>query len=63
MLVIVSASPFKLTCVVYGYTVVGKGTTLGLWKEVSREAQVYHTVRPATSKRCASVNILVQLCF
>lgn len=34
-------APFKLTCVVYGYTVIGKGTTSGLWKEVSREAEVY----------------------
>ncbi|PYH96496.1 hypothetical protein BO71DRAFT_439458 [Aspergillus ellipticus CBS 707.79] len=34
--------PFKLTCSPYGYTVVGKGTTVGLWDEVSREAEVYH---------------------
>jgi hypothetical protein len=34
-------APFKLTCVVYGYTVIGKGSTSGLWKEVSREAEVY----------------------
>ncbi|KAJ5111821.1 hypothetical protein NUU61_001451 [Penicillium alfredii] len=26
-------APFKLTCVVYGYTVIGKGTTSGLWKK------------------------------
>ncbi|CAG8106649.1 unnamed protein product [Penicillium salamii] len=38
-------APFKLTCAVYGYTVVGKGTTSGLWKEVSREAQVYQILR------------------
>ncbi|KAJ5152424.1 hypothetical protein N7492_009704 [Penicillium capsulatum] len=38
-------APFKLTCVVYGYTVIGKGTTSGLWKEVSREAQVYQILR------------------
>ncbi|KAJ5742659.1 uncharacterized protein N7511_011230 [Penicillium nucicola] len=31
----------------YGYTVVGKGTTSGLWKEVSREAQVYRVLRKA----------------
>ncbi|KAJ5385589.1 hypothetical protein N7517_003500 [Penicillium concentricum] len=37
--------PFKLTHAVYGYTVVGKGTTKGLWKEVSREAQIYHILR------------------
>ncbi|KAJ5788385.1 hypothetical protein N7457_003375 [Penicillium paradoxum] len=40
-------APFKLTCLVYGYTVVGKGTTSGLWKEVSREAQVYQILRKA----------------
>ncbi|CAG8095388.1 unnamed protein product [Penicillium salamii] len=33
-------APFKLTCVVYGYTVVGKGTTSGLWKDVSRSASI-----------------------
>ncbi|KAJ5129157.1 uncharacterized protein N7515_005196 [Penicillium bovifimosum] len=38
-------APFKLTCVEYGYTVIGKGTTSGLWKEVSGEAQVYHILR------------------
>ena len=35
-------APFKITCAKYGYTVVGKGTTSRLWKEVSREAEVYH---------------------
>lgn len=40
-------APFKLTCVVYGYTVIGKGTTSGLWKEVSREAEVYRILRKA----------------
>ncbi|KAJ5392238.1 hypothetical protein N7509_007728 [Penicillium cosmopolitanum] len=39
--------PFKLTCTIYGYTVLGKGTTAGLWKEVSREAQVYQILRKA----------------
>ncbi|KAB8079054.1 hypothetical protein BDV29DRAFT_187492 [Aspergillus leporis] len=34
-------APFKITCTVYGYTVVGKGTTSRLWTEVSREADVY----------------------
>ena len=34
-------APFKITCATYGYTVVGKGTTSRLWKEVSREAEVY----------------------
>ncbi|KAE8386924.1 hypothetical protein BDV23DRAFT_133400 [Aspergillus alliaceus] len=36
-----SGAPFKITCTTYGYTVVGKGTTSRLWKEVSREADVY----------------------
>ncbi|KAK9235880.1 hypothetical protein V1525DRAFT_242289 [Lipomyces kononenkoae] len=39
--------PFKLTCAAYGYTVVGKGTTSGHWKEVSREAEVYQVLRKA----------------
>lgn len=38
---------FKLTCAVYGYTVVVKGTTSELWKEVAREAQVYRILRKA----------------
>ncbi|KAJ5220842.1 uncharacterized protein N7469_009729 [Penicillium citrinum] len=38
-------APFKLTCTKYGYTVIGKGTTSELWKEVSREAQVYQLLR------------------
>jgi hypothetical protein len=40
-------APFKLTCIIYGYTVVGKGTTSGLWKEVSREAEVYRILQKA----------------
>ncbi|CAG8896322.1 unnamed protein product [Penicillium egyptiacum] len=40
-------APFKLTCAAYGYTVIGKGTTSGLWKEVSGEAQVYQILRKA----------------
>jgi serine/threonine protein kinase len=40
-------APFKLTCIPYGYTVVGKGTTSGLWKEVSREAEVYRILQKA----------------
>lgn len=31
----------------YGYTVLRKGATPGLWKEVSREAQVYRVLRKA----------------
>ncbi|PLB40420.1 uncharacterized protein BDW47DRAFT_101086 [Aspergillus candidus] len=38
-------APFKLTCTTYGYTVIGKGTTSGLWKAVSREAQAYQLLR------------------
>jgi serine/threonine protein kinase len=41
----VYGAPFKLTCATYGYTVIGKGTTSGLWKEVSREAQVYQLLQ------------------
>lgn len=40
-------APFKLTCATYGYAVVGKGTTSELWKEVSRESQVYQVLRKA----------------
>jgi hypothetical protein len=40
-------APFKLTCMKYGYTVIGKGTTSGLWKEVSRDAEVYRVLRKA----------------
>lgn len=40
-------APFKLTCATYGYTVVGKGTTSGLWSIVSREAQVYQILQHA----------------
>lgn len=40
-------APFKLTCITYGYTVVGKGTTSGLWNEVSREAEVYRVLQKA----------------
>ncbi|KAK1144120.1 hypothetical protein N8T08_005782 [Aspergillus melleus] len=40
-------APFKLTCMEYGYTVIGKGTTSGLWNEVSREAQIYRILRKA----------------
>ncbi|KAI1974558.1 hypothetical protein LOZ51_005944 [Ophidiomyces ophidiicola] len=37
---------FKITCTKYGYTIVGKGTTSRLWKEVSREADVYRVLQP-----------------
>jgi hypothetical protein len=38
LLAVAGHTPFKLTCVGYGYTVIEKGTTSGMWKEVSREA-------------------------
>lgn len=41
-------APFKLTCSPYGYTVVGKGTTSGLWQQhVSREAEIYQILLKA----------------
>lgn len=41
-------APFKLTCFPHGYTVVGKGTTSGLWKKVvSHEAEIYHILQKA----------------
>lgn len=40
-------APFKLTDAMYGYTVVGKGTTSRLWEVVSREAEVYQILRKA----------------
>ncbi|EDN10039.1 conserved hypothetical protein [Histoplasma mississippiense (nom. inval.)] len=40
-------APFKITCVAYGYTLVGKGTTSGLWKVVSREAEIYRVLQKA----------------
>ncbi|KAJ6171281.1 hypothetical protein N7470_000348 [Penicillium chermesinum] len=40
-------APFKITSTTHGYTVVGKGTTSELWKEVSREAQVYQVLGKA----------------
>lgn len=40
-------APFKITCARYGYTVVGKGTTDLLWREVSREAEIYGVLRKA----------------
>ncbi|RAK96564.1 uncharacterized protein BO80DRAFT_428986 [Aspergillus ibericus CBS 121593] len=38
-------APFKVTCAVYGYTVVGKGTTSRLWSIVSEEAKVYRILQ------------------
>ncbi|KKK13727.1 hypothetical protein AOCH_003360 [Aspergillus ochraceoroseus] len=40
-------APFKITCAAYGYTVVGKGTTSRLWKEVSGEAEIYRVLQKA----------------
>lgn len=42
-----SGAPFKIVCARYGYTVVGKGTTDRLWKEVSNEAVIYRILRKA----------------
>ncbi|KAL4979791.1 hypothetical protein BDW66DRAFT_157226 [Aspergillus desertorum] len=36
-----SGAPFKIMCATFKYTVVGKGTTSRLWREVPREADVY----------------------
>lgn len=40
-----AGAPFKLRCSLYGYTVVGKGTTAELWSRVSREAGFYQILR------------------
>ena len=41
-------APFKLTCSPHGYTVMGKGTTSLLWKDVvSQEAEIYYILRKA----------------
>ncbi|KAL2361501.1 hypothetical protein RJZ56_005621 [Blastomyces dermatitidis] len=40
-------APFKITCAAYGYTLVGKGTTAGLWKVVSHEAEIYWVLQKA----------------
>lgn len=37
-----SRAPFKITCIVYGYTIVGKETTSYLWNEVKRETDIYY---------------------
>jgi hypothetical protein len=42
-----SGAPFKIVCVRYGYTVIGKGTTDRLWKEVSNEAMIYRILQKA----------------
>ncbi|QQK45658.1 Protein kinase-like domain [Penicillium digitatum] len=42
------SAPFKLTCSLYGYTVVGKGTSSYLWQQlVSREAEIYQILLKA----------------
>ncbi|KAK2748514.1 hypothetical protein FQN57_000647 [Myotisia sp. PD_48] len=40
-------APFKITCCQYGYTVLGKGTTVYRWSEISREAEIYCILRKA----------------
>ena len=42
-----SGAPFKIVCELYGYTIVGKGTTDRHWKEVSNEAVIYRILRKA----------------
>ncbi|CAG8194316.1 unnamed protein product, partial [Penicillium nalgiovense] len=42
-----SGAPFKIVCARYGYTVIGKGTTDRLWKEVSNEAMIYRILQKA----------------
>ncbi|PYH98521.1 hypothetical protein BO71DRAFT_344644 [Aspergillus ellipticus CBS 707.79] len=42
-----SGAPFKLTCATFGYTVIGKGTTSRLWREVSPEADIYRILQRA----------------
>lgn len=37
----------RLRCTLYGYTIVGKGTTSQHWNEVSRETQVYKVLQKA----------------
>ncbi|OJZ81326.1 hypothetical protein ASPFODRAFT_146246 [Aspergillus luchuensis CBS 106.47] len=41
-----SGAPFKLTCVRYGYTIVGKGTTCYLWPQLECEADIYRMLEP-----------------
>lgn len=38
-------APFKISCATFGYTIVAKGITSKLWKEVSREAEVYRVLQ------------------
>ncbi|ODM18148.1 hypothetical protein SI65_06019 [Aspergillus cristatus] len=42
-----SGAPFKVTYAKYGYTVVGKGTTSGLWDQLKDEAQIYRVLQEA----------------
>ncbi|KAG5983908.1 hypothetical protein E4U55_006820 [Claviceps digitariae] len=42
-----SGAPFKLTCAVYGYIVVAKGTTSDWWPQVAQEADVYRVLKKA----------------
>ncbi|ODM15754.1 hypothetical protein SI65_08988 [Aspergillus cristatus] len=40
-----SEAPFKITYAKYGYTVVGKGMTSGLWDQLKGEAEVYRVLQ------------------
>jgi hypothetical protein len=42
-----SEIPFKIVCARYSYTVIGKGITDRLWKEMSNEAIIYRILRKA----------------
>lgn len=42
-----SGAPFKLTCAMLGYTVLGKGTTRCWRTEVAREAEAYQILKKA----------------
>lgn len=43
------ATMLKITSFLYGYTVLGKGTTSRLWEKVSREAEIYGVLKQAQS--------------
>ncbi|OAX77549.1 hypothetical protein ACJ72_08151 [Emergomyces africanus] len=49
-------APFKITCSAYDYTLVEKGTTAGLWKVVSHEAEIYRVLQKA---QCSAVPVFL----
>ncbi|PLB48775.1 hypothetical protein P170DRAFT_455646 [Aspergillus steynii IBT 23096] len=40
-------APFKIICAIYGYIIVGKGTTSRLWNKVLREVDIYRVLQRA----------------